>query len=99
MIKFIHFENFKALVDATLPLNRFTLIVGPNGSGKSTAMQGLSMASKPEAFGFNNVVTASLKEAGDITVEIRIDWDASNFGFLKPVGSFTRAGWKHEDNT
>jgi len=41
MIESIHFENFKVLRDATLPLGPLTLIVGPNGSGKSTAIQGL----------------------------------------------------------
>ena len=41
MITSIHFENFKILRDATLPLGRFTLLIGANGSGKSTAMQAL----------------------------------------------------------
>ncbi|MGH9929962.1 MAG: AAA family ATPase [Pyrinomonadaceae bacterium] len=49
MIKSIHFQNFKALRDATLPLGPFTLIVGPNGSGKSTAMQALRFAAGPSA--------------------------------------------------
>jgi predicted ATPase len=82
MIKSVHFQNFKALIDTTLPLNRFTLIVGPNGSGKSTAMQGLQRVSKPGDTNFSNVVTASLKNAEDITVEIRIDWDVSNLSVI-----------------
>ena len=41
MITSIHYKNFKALQDATLPLGRFTLIVGANGTGKSTAIKAL----------------------------------------------------------
>ena len=41
MLESIHFKNFKALRDATLPLSPFTLIVGPNGSGKSTVLDAL----------------------------------------------------------
>jgi AAA15 family ATPase/GTPase len=44
MIESVHFRNFKALRDTTLPLGRFTLIVGPNASGKSTALQALKAA-------------------------------------------------------
>ena len=42
-VKSIHFLNFKALRDATLPLGQFTLLIGANGSGKSTAMQALRL--------------------------------------------------------
>ncbi len=45
MIESVHFQNFKALRDTTLPLGRFTLIVGANGSGKSTAMRAIQMMS------------------------------------------------------
>ena len=38
MIKAIHFKNYKALRETTLPLGRLTLLIGPNGSGKSTAL-------------------------------------------------------------
>jgi|SRR2546423_9416218 len=92
MIKSVHFKNFKALIDATLPLNRFTLIVGPNGSGKSTAMQGLQMAGNPGVCKFNNVVTASLKNASDITVEIRIDGCFDN-----QAVSF-KSGWQYTES-
>ena len=43
MIKSIHYENFKSLRDATLPLGQFTLLIGANGSGKSTALQVLKV--------------------------------------------------------
>lgn len=74
MIKSVHFKNFKALIDATLPLNRFTLIVGPNGSGKSTAMQGLLRAESPNSVTISDVITASLKNIENVTAEIKIEW-------------------------
>lgn len=77
MIKSVHFKNFKALVDATLPLNRFTLIVGPNGSGKSTAMQGLRMVGTGR-LNFQKVVTASLKGESDAIIEVRVEWTINN---------------------
>lgn len=88
MIKSVHFKNFKALIDATLPLNRFTLIVGPNGSGKSTAMQALRMARNPSEIKFSNVVTASLKNSIDVTVEIKVEGCVDN----KTVAF--RSGWR-----
>ena len=92
MIKSVRFKNFKALVDATLPLNRFTLIVGPNGSGKSTAMQGLLAVKNPSQFNFSNVVTASLKSVADITVEISVEGCINN-----QMVSF-RSGWRRLTN-
>lgn len=91
MIKAVHFKNFKALIDATLPLHRFTLIVGPNGSGKSTAMQALRMAGKTNTVSFSDVVTASLKDVNNAAVEVKIDWDID--------GSvvFSRSGWQYAD--
>ena len=93
MIKSLHFKNFKALIDATLPLNRFTLIVGPNGSGKSTAMQGLLAAKNTSLVNFSNVVTASLKDGADVTIEIRAEGCVGNqpasfkWGWHRRVGS------------
>ncbi len=43
MIESIHFHNFKALRDTTLPLGRCTILVGPNGSGKSTVLQAIEL--------------------------------------------------------
>lgn len=89
MIKSIHFQNFKALRDATLPLGPFTLIVGPNGSGKSTAMQALKFASDPDTFGFTKLMTAGV-ERSDL-VQVSIEW-GSGAGLI--AGSITKAGVK-----
>jgi predicted ATPase len=42
-IESIHFENFKALRDSTLPLGPCNVLVGPNGCGKSTVLQALGI--------------------------------------------------------
>jgi predicted ATPase len=41
MIQTVSFENFKALRDLTVSLERFTVLVGPNASGKTSVLQGL----------------------------------------------------------
>jgi predicted ATPase len=76
MIKSMHFQNFRVLRDATLPLGPFTLIVGPNGSGKSTAMQALRFASTPGANAFDQVATAGSGLVGESEpgVRVSIDW-------------------------
>lgn len=93
MIKSVHFKNFKALVDATLPLNRFTLIVGPNGSGKSTAMQGLLAAGHPQRLSPLQAITASLKKGPKTPVEIKIEWDVNNSVVI------SRSGWHLHGNS
>lgn len=60
MITSIHYKNFKALQDATLPLGRFTLIVGANGTGKSTGLKGLQMLSKPKNVRWKDIVNIGL---------------------------------------
>lgn len=91
MIESVHFKNFKVLRDATLPLQRLTLIVGPNGSGKSTAIQGLlAIANRylpvsrelwpvgaPETPGGETQVTAQLGERDGFAV---VRWRASRAG-------------------
>lgn len=74
MIKSVQFRNFKVLRDATLPLDRFTLIVGPNGSGKSTALQALQMTVKSGQLEFHRVATAGLQLNEDTAVEIVLRW-------------------------
>ena len=74
MITSIHFQNFKALRDATLPLGPFTIVVGPNGSGKSTAMEALRFAASPSGIEYprRKIVTAGI--ASTAIVEVTIDW-------------------------
>lgn len=75
MIKSIHFQNFRALRDATLPLGPFTLIVGPNGSGKSTAMQAIRFAASPsgDEYKRKRILTAGLAESAK-PVKVSINW-------------------------
>jgi predicted ATPase len=89
MIESIHFQKFKALRNATLPLGPFTLIVGPNGSGKSTAMQAFKFALDPDSFGFRQLVTAGFEQGG--LVQVSIEW-GSGAGLL--AGSVTTTGLK-----
>ena len=42
MINEVHFRNFKSLRDASLKLERLTVLVGPNASGKTSVLEGLS---------------------------------------------------------
>ncbi|AUX41847.1 uncharacterized protein SOCE26_032720 [Sorangium cellulosum] len=42
MIETVHFQNFKALRDLTVLLDRFTVLVGPNASGKTSVLEGLA---------------------------------------------------------
>ena len=74
MIKSIHFQNFKALQDTTLPLGPFTLIVGPNGSGKSTAMEAIRFAHDPTRYGFDTIMTAGGGSTGEPIVQVSIEW-------------------------
>jgi predicted ATPase len=62
MFESIHFQNFKALRNTTLPLRQFTLIVGPNGSGKSTALNAFLAMRQPPQRNFHQVRTADVRE-------------------------------------
>lgn len=46
MIEKVKFQNFKALRDVEVSLERLTVIVGPNSSGKSSILQGLNFLSQ-----------------------------------------------------
>lgn len=81
MIKSIHFQNFKALRDATLPLGRFTLIVGPNGSAKSTAMQAFDFVLRRNS-DFIDVVNAGLQLEQSANVGIHLTWLESGKEFV-----------------
>lgn len=70
MIESVHFQNFKALRDATVPLGRFTLLIGPNGSGKSSVLQGLQMLRIGANFGVRYLYAGV---AGSPSAQMRIE--------------------------
>lgn len=73
-VKAVHFENFRVLRKATLPLDRFTLLIGPNGSGKSTAMLGLQGADYKN-FSFRRLASASARNDSRVdAVEVSVEW-------------------------
>jgi predicted ATPase len=78
-IESIAFSNFKALVNTTLPLGRFTLIVGPNGSGKSTALQGIAAVGSGAAYGrdFIRFRTAASGTDSSAPPEIVVAWNSN----------------------
>lgn len=82
MIDAIHFENFKALKDARLPLGPFSLIVGPNGSGKSTAMQALACAvnRSTKHYDFRQIATQGLTVGVNSRIKVSIYWSWRNEG-------------------
>ena len=43
MIKEISIKNYKSVVDVSLPLGRFNLLIGANGSGKSNILEGIAL--------------------------------------------------------
>ncbi|MGB2986580.1 MAG: AAA family ATPase [Phycisphaerae bacterium] len=89
MIESVHFENFKALRDTTLPLGPFTLIVGPNGSGKSTALQALQNMRSPSHEHFTRFVTVGQEES-EVAVEVK--WATPH------SGAITRSRWVRDVN-
>lgn len=86
MIKEIHYKNFKALRDTTLPLGRFTLIVGANGTGKTTALNSFNMLKKPQSISWNNIVSTGANQNTIVTIsylhgEIKWseEWDSKGY--------------------
>lgn len=58
MIKSIQIKNFKSIVDLTLDLGRFNVIIGANGCGKTNLLEAITFAS---AASQNKLDTESLK--------------------------------------
>ena len=73
LLRSIHFENFRALRDATLPLGRLTLVIGPNGSGKSTAMLALRAAADPRQFSPSSLLSLDLPPEARPALDL--EWD------------------------
>ena len=70
----VHFKNFRVLRNATLPLDRFTLLIGPNGSGKSTAMLGLQEASDGQS-SFDMLASVPTERDGhEPSVQVSVEW-------------------------
>jgi len=89
MIESVQFKNFKALRDATLPLDQFTLIVGPNGSGKTTALQAVNVAVNPVPPNFDQVISAGLDQKAVVETVI---------AFHQPYGGINlRTVWRYGD--
>ena len=70
MIKAIHFKNFKALRDTTLPLGPLTVLVGPNGSGKSTALEALALGQ----LRFKDALSVGLEPEAEQEIRVEIEW-------------------------
>lgn len=87
MIQAIHFKNYRALRDATLPLGRFTLIVGPNNSGKTTAMESLRHVHSHSDAVFHQIANAKLPSNSADSVEVIVEWDSEDFNLR------TRKAW------
>ena len=45
MVENIRIRNYKSIVDLTLDLGRFNVIIGTNGCGKSNILEAVTMAS------------------------------------------------------
>jgi recombinational DNA repair ATPase RecF len=86
MIKAIHFKNYKALRDTTLPLGRLTLLIGPNGSGESTALGAIRLWA-PQLGASSLTAGLAVEEA---TVAVRIEWGGAN------DGKTVKQQWRHE---
>lgn len=88
MIRSIRFQNYKALRDATLPLERFTLLVGANGTGKSSVLEALC------ALGSNLFLPHKLSSgssAGNSGIAITMTW-SEPYSALTTRCTWSRSG-------
>lgn len=49
MIKEISIKNYKSVVDVSIPLGRFNLLIGANGCGKSNILEGIALGAAASA--------------------------------------------------
>lgn len=54
MIREINIKNFKSIVDLTLELGRFNVIIGANGCGKTNILEAIAMAAAANSKKLNN---------------------------------------------
>ena len=81
MIKSVHYQNFKSIRNATLPLGRFTLIVGANSSGKSTAMEAFDFVRQRTASAFERLISVELRNSKEAEVSVRMIWCGDGIEF------------------
>lgn len=96
-IKEVHYRNFRVLKDATLPLERFTLIVGPNGSGKSTALKGLEATASPGSYQYVDLATAEERQNQNGAVTLEVAWGQPYDGLRSALFWYASDGhrWLH----
>lgn len=88
MLKRVHFAGIKSLLDVTVDLEPFTVLVGPNGCGKSTLLDQIELvvqmcrAAQPgnSALGMagDAVKAAGLNELRTLNSEAPTTWMAAN---------------------
>ena len=49
MISNVSIKNYKSVVDVSLPLGRFNLLIGANGCGKSNILEGIALGAAASA--------------------------------------------------
>ena len=49
MINNVSIKNYKSVVDVSLPLGRFNLLIGANGCGKSNILEGIALGAAASA--------------------------------------------------
>ena len=76
MIASVSFQNFKALRDAMLPLERLALIIGPNGSQKSTALESMRMAGAGWGVLRSQIGTAGIADEEQQPISLKVRWPA-----------------------
>ncbi|MBK7826370.1 AAA family ATPase [Nannocystis sp.] len=86
MISQVRFENFKALQQVTIDLERLTVLVGANATGKTSVLQGLhAFSTFDDRSGFPKIVvllqnfangSRTLGSSGDVVVNVSGDFSA-----------------------
>jgi len=69
IIKAVRVQNYRSILDETLPFDQLTALVGPNGSGKSSFLRALELfcAASPK-FGAEDFYAEDISQAIEITI-------------------------------
>lgn len=97
MLERVHIRNFKAIRDATVDLDRFTVIVGPNSSGKTSILQAIycldfTYEKKPKLEGFLEGSEWLHKGGGD---QLEVDFTSTAWqvgAFSAKLGASSESG-------